>query len=59
VGLLVALMWVLIDWRPWWQRLRRRLGAGTLALIALAGLTAVKKHWRTTWGAASVTVARV
>ncbi|MBI5896787.1 MAG: hypothetical protein HZB24_12560 [Desulfobacterales bacterium] len=38
VGLLVALMWVLIDWRPWWQRLRQRLGVGTLALVAVAGL---------------------
>jgi hypothetical protein len=36
VGLLVALMWVLIDWRPWWQRLRQRWGVGALALVAMA-----------------------
>jgi len=30
-----------------------------LALLALVGLTAIKRHWRTTWGAASVSVARI
>jgi NNP family nitrate/nitrite transporter-like MFS transporter len=30
-----------------------------LALVALTGLTAVKRRWRTTWGAASVSAARV
>jgi NNP family nitrate/nitrite transporter-like MFS transporter len=30
-----------------------------LALIALLGLSAVKKRWRTTWGAASISAARV
>lgn len=30
-----------------------------LALIALVGLTLIKKRWRTTWGAPSVTCARV
>lgn len=35
------------------------LGFAMLALAALAGLTLVKKTWRTTWGAAAATVARV
>ncbi len=35
------------------------LGFAVLALVALAGLTSVKKQWRTTWGSASATVARV
>ena len=35
------------------------LGFAVLALVALAGLTSTKKQWRTTWGAASVTVARI
>jgi NNP family nitrate/nitrite transporter-like MFS transporter len=30
-----------------------------LAVLALVGLTAVKRRWRTTWGSASVTTARV
>ena len=30
-----------------------------LALLALTGLTAVKRRWRTTWGAPQVTAARV
>jgi hypothetical protein len=30
-----------------------------LAFLALVGLTAIKRHWRTTWGAASVSVARI
>jgi NNP family nitrate/nitrite transporter-like MFS transporter len=30
-----------------------------LALFALTGLTAVKGRWRTTWGAAHMTTARV
>jgi NNP family nitrate/nitrite transporter-like MFS transporter len=30
-----------------------------LALLALTGLTAVKKRWRTTWGASTMTTARV
>ncbi len=30
-----------------------------LALLALAGLTGVKKRWRTTWGASSVTSAKI
>lgn len=30
-----------------------------LALLALTGLTAVKTRWRTTWGAAHITTARV
>ncbi|MCM8610991.1 nitrate/nitrite transporter [Accumulibacter sp.] len=30
-----------------------------LALLALAGLTAVKTRWRTTWGAAHLTAARI
>jgi len=30
-----------------------------LALLALTGLTAVKKRWRTTWGASHATAARV
>ena len=30
-----------------------------LAMIALVGLTAVKTRWRTTWGAASLTSARI
>ena len=34
------------------------LAAG-LAIVALAGLTAVKKRWRTTWGAAHLTMAKV
>jgi hypothetical protein len=37
-GLLALLVWVLIDWRPWWERLRQRLGAGALALVALVCL---------------------
>lgn len=35
------------------------LGFAGMAIVALVGLTLVKKHWRTTWGAVSVTVARV
>lgn len=35
------------------------LGFAGMAVVALVGLTLVKKHWRTTWGAVSVTVARV
>ncbi|MBL8506505.1 MAG: MFS transporter, partial [Methylobacillus glycogenes] len=30
-----------------------------LALIALIGLSLVKKRWRTTWGSAAVTSARI
>jgi MFS transporter, NNP family, nitrate/nitrite transporter len=30
-----------------------------LAIVALTGLTAVKKRWRTTWGAAHLTMAKV
>jgi NNP family nitrate/nitrite transporter-like MFS transporter len=30
-----------------------------LALFALVGLTGVKKRWRTTWGAAHLTAARI
>lgn len=30
-----------------------------LALVALTGLTAVKSRWRTTWGAAHLTAAKV
>jgi MFS transporter, NNP family, nitrate/nitrite transporter len=30
-----------------------------LAVLALAGLTGVKKRWRTTWGAAHLTVAKI
>lgn len=30
-----------------------------LAVVALLGLTAVKKRWRTTWGSASLTSARI
>ncbi|MFZ2855691.1 MAG: nitrate/nitrite transporter [Rhodocyclaceae bacterium] len=30
-----------------------------LALLALAGLTGVKKRWRTTWGASHLTAARI
>ena len=30
-----------------------------LAVVALIGLTAVKTRWRTTWGAASMTSARI
>ncbi|MEI7612952.1 MAG: nitrate/nitrite transporter [Betaproteobacteria bacterium] len=30
-----------------------------LALLALAGLSGVKKRWRTTWGAAHLTVAKI
>jgi NNP family nitrate/nitrite transporter-like MFS transporter len=30
-----------------------------LALVALTGLLRVKSRWRTTWGAAGVTAARV
>jgi len=30
-----------------------------LALLALFGLTAVKTRWRTTWGAAHMTTAKV
>jgi MFS transporter, NNP family, nitrate/nitrite transporter len=35
------------------------LGFAGLALLALVGLTSVKKQWRTTWGAAAATAARV
>jgi NNP family nitrate/nitrite transporter-like MFS transporter len=35
------------------------LAFGAAALIALAGLSAVKGRWRTTWGAASMTTARI
>jgi MFS transporter, NNP family, nitrate/nitrite transporter len=31
----------------------------SLALVALTGLTGVKKRWRTTWGASTLTAARV
>ena len=30
-----------------------------LAFVALLGLSSVKKRWRTTWGAASLSAARV
>ena len=30
-----------------------------LALLALAGLSGVKKRWRTTWGAAHLTAAKI
>jgi MFS transporter, NNP family, nitrate/nitrite transporter len=30
-----------------------------LALVALAGLTVVKRRWRTTWGSAAMTTARI
>jgi NNP family nitrate/nitrite transporter-like MFS transporter len=30
-----------------------------LAALALLGLTGVKRRWRTTWGAAAVTTARI
>lgn len=30
-----------------------------LALVALVGLTAIKRRWRTTWGSPTVTVARI
>lgn len=30
-----------------------------LALVALVGLTGIKKRWRTTWGASTVTTARI
>lgn len=30
-----------------------------LALIAVTGLTGIKKRWRTTWGASSITAARI
>jgi NNP family nitrate/nitrite transporter-like MFS transporter len=32
---------------------------GSLALIALVGLTVVKKRWRTTWGSATMSAARI
>jgi NNP family nitrate/nitrite transporter-like MFS transporter len=32
---------------------------GVLALVALVGLSAVKTRWRTTWGAAHVSAAKV
>ncbi len=35
------------------------LAFGAAALVALAGLSAVKGRWRTTWGAASMTTARI
>jgi len=30
-----------------------------LALVALIGLTAIKRRWRTTWGSPTVTTARI
>ena len=30
-----------------------------LAIVALVGLTSVKKRWRTTWGASNMTTAKV
>lgn len=35
------------------------LAFAALALVALAGLTAIKRQWRTTWGAATATTAQV
>lgn len=35
------------------------LGFAALALVALLGLTSVKRRWRTTWGAVGVTAARI
>ena len=35
------------------------IGPGLLALLALLGLTGVKRRWRTTWGAVGVSAARV
>jgi NNP family nitrate/nitrite transporter-like MFS transporter len=35
------------------------LGFAALAIIALTGLTSVKKRWRTTWGAAHLAGARI
>lgn len=35
------------------------LAFAVLALVALVGLTSIKRQWRTTWGAATATTARV
>jgi NNP family nitrate/nitrite transporter-like MFS transporter len=35
------------------------LGFAALAVLALAGLSAIKRKWRTTWGAVGATAARV
>ena len=35
------------------------LGFAALALVALAGLTSIKRRWRTTWGAVGVSQARI
>jgi len=35
------------------------LAFAALALVALVGLTSVKMRWRTTWGAAHLTAAKV
>ncbi|MFN3514486.1 MAG: nitrate/nitrite transporter [Phenylobacterium sp.] len=35
------------------------LGFALLAIVALVGLTSIKKQWRTTWGAAGATAARI
>jgi NNP family nitrate/nitrite transporter-like MFS transporter len=30
-----------------------------LAIVAVIGLTSIKRRWRTTWGAASVSMAKI
>ncbi|WP_414694158.1 hypothetical protein [Phenylobacterium sp.] len=35
------------------------LAFAALALVALVGLTSIKRQWRTTWGAATATAAKV
>ncbi len=35
VGLMILLMWTLIDWRPWWAKLRLRFNPGMAALLTL------------------------
>ena len=37
----------------------RRAGLAALAIAALLGLTAVKRRWRTTWGAPHLTAAKI
>jgi hypothetical protein len=35
VGLLGLMIWGVVDWRPWWRKIRRQLGAGAAAVLVL------------------------
>ena len=41
VGLLAALTWGLLDWRPWWQKVKPHLGSASMVALAMLALAAV------------------